>query len=161
VGTPVPAPAVTPVHLASRRRRLASRLPPADLIPTRGLPAGYANRPSAVVDILRPSASGVWEVAASATLSEARGWPATCSFGNGQDTVAFLGGAGARSGSRTLDLLSVSTGKVRSNGNALPWRSGRWGTSCIAAADGSQLVFGGGKIYPHMTGEVLVLPAGK
>ena len=67
---------------------------------------------------------------------------------------------GARTGSRTLDLLSVSTGQVRTNLSALKWRAGRWGTSCAAAGDGSQLVFGGGKVYPKMTGEVLVLPAG-
>eukprot|EP01052_Picozoa_sp_SAG31_P072311 SAG31_NODE_31279_length_370_cov_0.571956_1_plen_66_part_10 len=55
-----------------------------------------------------------------------------------------------------LDLLSVRTGRVfHSNRSAL--QRGRWGTSCIATADGEQLVFAGGKLYPRMTDEVYSL----
>ena len=122
--------------------------------------------PSAVIDILRPSsaAAGGWGHAVyaqpqprRAELGSARGWASTCAFGPEGDTVAFLGGGNPR-GSQALDLLSVSTGTVRFNRTALPWRTGRWGIACAGSA--TQLTFAGGKIYPKMTAEVLVLPAG-
>ena len=123
-----------------------------------GKTGGSCVQPSAVIDILRPSRSGVWEVAAAtALLSEARGWAAVCSFGPDSDTVAFLGG-GSPGGSRTLDLLSVGAGTLRTNKAALD--KGRWGTACAATGNGTQLVFGGGKVWPRMIDEVLLLDAG-
>lgn len=98
----------------------------------------------------------------SAALSVGRGWPATCSFGPASDTVAFLGG-GQPGASSVLDLLSVSTGVVRSNATALPRGQGRWGTSCAGSA--VQLTFAGGKLWgsmgPKMQSDVYVLPTGR
>lgn len=130
-----------------------------------GKTGGSCVSPSAVIDILRPSNGGIvaWEVDSStAALSVARGWPATCSFGPASDTVAFLGG-GQPGASSVLDLLSVSTGEVRSNATALPYGQGRWGTSC--AGSPTQLTFAGGKLWgrkgPQMQSGVYVLPAGR
>jgi hypothetical protein len=130
-----------------------------------GKTGGSCVHPSAVIDILRPSRadSNVWEVAggpgASGVphLSEARGWAAVCSFGPEQDSVAFLGG-GSPSGSRALDILSIATGTVNTNRYALD--KGRWGTACAATNNGQALIFAGGKVYPRMIGEVLVLKVG-
>ena len=118
---------------------------------------GGCKDPSAVVDVIRPSASGanIWEVAPSrASLSAARGWPAVCSFGSTQEWVAVLGG-GDPNPNAVLDLISIKSGAVLTNTSAVS--SGRWGTSCAAAQDGSQVVFGGGKHYyvkPQMADEV-------
>ena len=125
-----------------------------------GKTGGSCVKPSAVIDIIRPSRTDTtaWEASAGgASLSQARGWPAVCSFGPEQDTVAFLGG-GSPGGSRTLDVLSIASGAVRTNKNAL--RKGRWGTSCAAANDGGSLVFAGGKVWPRMIDEVLTLDKG-
>ena len=121
---------------------------------------GGCKDPSGVVDILRPSATSPglsWEAESSTTqLSAARGWPAVCSFGPAQEWIAVLGG-GDPSPNAALDLISIKTGFILSNASSMP--SGRWGTSCAAAQDGSQVVFGGGKHYavrPPMADEVYV-----
>ena len=120
---------------------------------------GGCKDPSAVIDIIRPSASNanLWEVAAStASLSAARGWPAVCSFGPAQEWVAVLGGGDPNPNS-VLDVISVKVGTVYTNESAVS--SGRWGTSCASAQDGSQVIFAGGKHYyvkPQMADEVYV-----
>ena len=126
---------------------------------------GGCKDPSDVVDILRPSADNstaaedrLWaaDEAVTASLSKARGWPAVCSFGPAGEWVAVLGGGDPNPNS-ALDLISIKTGLMLTNASAMP--SGRWGTSCAAAQDGSQVAFGGGKhyyVHPPMADEVYV-----
>ena len=123
---------------------------------------GGCKDPSDIVDILRPSATSTseglsWTIDSATTqLSAARGWPAVCSFGPAQEWIAVLGGGDPNPNS-ALDLISIKNGFILSNASAMP--SGRWGTSCAAAQDGSQVVFGGGKHYavrPPMADEVYV-----
>lgn len=96
----------------------------------------------------------------NATLTYARGWPATCAFG---EKVAFLGGgtSGSHAHKPVLDVLDLTNLRqpiVR--GNATAMDAGRWGTSCTSYR--GQLIFGGGKIVTKwggfkMTDEVLAL----
>lgn len=129
-----------------------------------GKTGGSCVSPSSAIDILRPSDQDAvaWTVDSSLSLSVGRGWPATCSFGPASDTVAFLGG-GQPGASSVLDLLSVSTGVVRSNATALPDGHGRWGTSCAGSA--TQLIFAGGKLWdtkgPMMQSGVYALSAAR
>jgi hypothetical protein len=128
-----------------------------------GTLGGGCKDPSDVVDILRPSnattseGDRLWAAeAVTASLSKARGWPAVCSFGPAQEWLAVLGG-GDPNPNTALDLISIKNGFMLTNASAMP--SGRWGTSCAAAQDGSQVAFGGGKhyyVHPPMADEVYV-----
>jgi hypothetical protein len=117
---------------------------------------------SDVIDLFNAGSKLAISTSALPSLTYARGWPATCAYG---EFVAFLGGG--TSGSRphkpvldVLDLTDRSAPVVQGNTSALD--AGRWGTSCVAF--GKNVYFAGGKEVTFlgqykMTDEVLVLPS--